>query len=500
MSTCQGKTGDGRRCSRSARDGALYCWEHESDGEASCLVDADGKPTLAVYELLANATPEEKTDIVLCLIEKHPEGKLELPKRDGIHADLSGVDLSIDTIETRIMLSEFEHPWWGARRESVYLREASLPGANLEDADLRGANLEGANLYGANLKRSYLWRAYLRDANMILADLSSAYLDNADLQGANLKQANLRGAELRAADLRNGNLPGANLQNAYLLGANFEGVRLGGSDLRNADLSGVNLKSAYLEYAKLQRVDLSTAIVTHISIRGAWLDKTRLRREQLGGAIGEELNGRYRAAKHGYLALKQNFDELGDYDAASWAYRKERQMGKAMNAPWRAREFYGESELRDQEETWIRDGHMEITGFENERKLPARHPRVCWFYARHTLKWLSDWVVEISCGYGESIPRVLVSLLIVYVTFALIYGLTWSVLRVHDTVVVLTKEPTRNPIDLAIFSLGAMTTMDPVGLEPRTAWVQLLAGLEALLGIALTGLLGFVLGNRIRRS
>jgi hypothetical protein len=38
-----------------------------------------------------------------------------------------------------------------------------------------------------------------------------------------------------------------------------------------------------------------------------------------------------------------------------------------------------------------------------------------------------------------------------------------------------------------------------VGVEPRSEAVHLLTGFQASLGIALTGLLGFVLGNRIRR-
>jgi hypothetical protein len=37
------------------------------------------------------------------------------------------------------------------------------------------------------------------------------------------------------------------------------------------------------------------------------------------------------------------------------------------------------------------------------------------------------------------------------------------------------------------------------GLHPRNALVSLLAGLQSLLGIGLTGLLGFVVGNRLRR-
>ena len=116
------------------------------------------------------------------------------------------------------------------------------------------------------------------------------------------------------------------------------------------------------------------------------------------------------------------------------------------------------------------------------------------------VKVVGDQLVELVCYYGESVGRVLVSLVVVYVLFTLMYGLTWSVIRVQATPTAVFKEPTRSLVDLLRFSLGAMTTMDIAGLEPRNGLVELLAGVEALLGIFLAGLLGFVAGNRIRRS
>jgi len=115
-------------------------------------------------------------------------------------------------------------------------------------------------------------------------------------------------------------------------------------------------------------------------------------------------------------------------------------------------------------------------------------------------KVISDQIVEWACDYGESIPRVLATMVIVFLVFMAISWLGWAVLRVESRPDAIWRVPTRDVGDLVIFNLGALTTMDPKGLEPRAWWVQVLAGLEAVLGIALTGLLGFVLGNRIRRS
>src|SRR5262249_31538058 len=119
------------------------------------------------------------------------------------------------------------------------------------------------------------------------------------------------------------------------------------------------------------------------------------------------------------------------------------------------------------------------------------------WYARYA----GDQAVEWLCDYGESIGRVLLALLAVYLLFTLIYALSDGVVRTTQTPTGPVAAPTRNPLDWAIFSMSAMSTSakQPVGLLPRNEWIQLLTGVQSLLGIALAGLIGFVFGNRSRR-
>jgi hypothetical protein len=349
----------------------------------------------------------------------------------------------------------------------------SLTGVDLSRLDLSGIDLHGrwdgesASWIGVNLQGSDLRGANLRGADLRYADLQGARLMGTNLQGARLGLANLRGAKLAHAKLDGASLVMADLQEATLYDANLQG-----SDLRSADLRGVDLLGVH------------TGGLLKVRLYRAKLDHTLLRREQLGAGIEDEQAGGYREAQDTYLMLKRNFEDLGDYEAASWSYMKERQMEKACSAPWRARGFYGKEELGDT----------------NDHRLPGRYPCVWWFFVRHTAKWLSDWLVELVCGYGERPSRTMVTMTIVFGLFMGIYWATWAVMKMERTAEGTVFVPTRNLVDLAIFGLGAFTTMDPQGLEPRVAWVQFLTGLEALLGIGLTGLLGFVLGNRIRRS
>ena len=369
---------------------------------------------------------EYTTQEILKLIEENggPE-RLDLSGKD-----LNRIDLSTETIQAELRRLREVDPeampkwWWGRPdHEGISLRFANLREANLEGVRLQRANLEGANLQGANLSHARLQEAY-----MALANLQGANLSWARLQVNSLWQSELQGASLEHADLRRVDLRYVK----SLRGAFFYGVRL---------------------------------------------DHTDMDRNSLGPAVGEELAGKYSRARDAYLRLKRNFDDLGDYAASAWAYQKERQMEKMCSAPWRARRFYGKSQLGDTEES----------------KLPAWHPQVLWFYAGHTWKWFWDWVAELVCGYGESVGRVLVTMAAVLVGFAAFY---WA----NGAVVDPNGMPVSSLLDYLTFSLGALTTLGFRGLEPANRAIEFWTNIQAMLGIGLTGLLGFVLGNRIRRS
>ncbi len=121
---------------------------------------------------------------------------------------------------------------------------------------------------------------------------------------------------------------------------------------------------------------------------------------------------------------------------------------------------------------------------------------------RHGLVYLGDTLVEWMCDYGESLIRVFAALAVVYFGFAFIYGASGGVERIsigrsgESTIAI-----TRDPIDMAAFSLMSMSTSGSAAgmLQAANRGVAMLAGAQALLGIFLTGLLGFVAGHRIRR-
>ena len=433
-------------------------------------------------ERLNEADAAGRARIVRDLIAQHPEGRLELAGPDGAGAMLNGVDLAGAELRS-------------AKLRNVSLRSATLSNADLKAADLRGARLgaarldgamleeadlqnadfvaaglRGASVGGANLRGALLEDADLRQAGLRFAVLEKAFLENAKLEGADLWGANLAGAVLSRADLRRVILTESNAEGADLAGAdltaarldkcNLRAANLAGADLRGATLPNANLREAKLNNADLRGLDLSTCDLTAVHLADAIFDRTRVRRAQIGPAIGEEVAGRFDDAARGYLALEMNFAALGDGDAASWAYRRRRRMQK-LTALDMARQRH-------------RQGHTKAA-------MP--------FYGKYARFQFVEWL----CDYGESPARVLVAMAWLFVAFTLIYWVCGAVAEPPQGI-------TRNPLKVAAFSLLASAPGARLGrLLPTGQWVLLAAAVQSMLVWALVGLLGFVIGNRIRR-
>jgi uncharacterized protein YjbI with pentapeptide repeats len=492
---------------------------------ASGAVEAD-------FARLEVADARERAEAILALLEASPGRPLDLSARGGLRANLDGIDLGRASLRARIAAKPYgrdgshsgaasgpaegrapQPVWWDPPIGGVVLRGANLRGARLAGAllggaDLRGADLRDAVLAGADLRGARLEQALLAGADLAGADLRGAMLGHADLRGAMLEDAILRRAGLRfaklaggaldAADLRGADLWGAELEEATLVkadlratvlretqcrratlaGALLRRADLGQADFSEADLSGADLRGAQtsaarfdgarLRDARLDGLDLSNCELAHAHLCGVSLTGARLRAEQLASAIGEEVAREFGDARKGYLILERYFQEVGDPGAASWAYRRRRRMQKCE-----ARRLARVA-------------------------LAERRPREA---AAAAFDYACDQLVEWLCDYGESIPRILLAMLSVYAVFTLVYGVTGAVVRVEPTPSGPVATPTRNLLDLAIFSLMAITAPGntPSGMQPLNDWVILLSGFESLLGIAFTGLLGFVLGNLVRR-
>ena len=127
------------------------------------------------------------------------------------------------------------------------LSDANLSQANLGGADLSGTIYNKKTIWpdgfdqkkaGATLKISISEQELGQILHSRMKSLRGLYLRNASLPGADLSKGNLSKAFLREADLSNANLNGADLWDTTLRDANLSGADLRGTNLGEANLAG----------------------------------------------------------------------------------------------------------------------------------------------------------------------------------------------------------------------------------------------------------------------
>ncbi len=315
-------------------------------------------------------------------------------------------------------------------------------------------------------RKSALWNAW-HEANII---------DNrpVDLSGADLWYANLSGASLHRVNLSGAGLCEADLSGAALLGANLAGASLWQARLRNVALSEVidgGLRGVRLYRANFRGI-LSLRYDQFIGDDGR-------------STIWEETEGRFYEAKDVYKTLKGTFETAGDYEGANWAYVREQVMEKLMYA--RAMPRWCKPFLRLIYPRW-RD--KLIGKLEDEAQGPLKYP--FW-------NWLRVEFSEKIAYYGTSLLPPFAWMFAVLIVFAAVYWLGGMVTYIDVSTGAITPS-TRSIWYNLVFSATSMFTIEMASLQPATPYVGALETLQAFCGFGLTGLIGFVLGNKLRYS
>jgi len=465
MTTCKGHDKDDTACGSSIVQDSDHCCAQQDQTTRAKAAAPAGKPKL---------TRED----VLKMIEENggPEGL------DLSHCDLSGIDLgSVDFFKSTLRVYRDETaalPAWvyhedemvgvslcGANLNYVNFRDASLRAVSFEDAKLRQADLEGADCWKAIFRRAYLRRANFRNTYLKDTSFQKAYIGRCTFESADLENADLYGADLNAS----------NLTNAFLLGANLRDANLRGTILLNAKLRRDSIGECLLFEKELPE------------LRKRFSDQ-RKRYSSGIGFTGHEglIPQRHAVARDIYTSLKNNFTSLGQYADASWTYIRERQKSRMTKAPWRARQYYGQAHP------------FGLERLPTYQSLSRRHPLTWWFWFKYTVKWLLDWVTELSCGYGERPLRTIAVAGLILVIFPLIY---WATAGVGWFDPALGRDVLSHSfLDYVIYSAGAFATIGYEGLKAVNTAARIWTAVEALLGISILALLMFTLGNRIGRS
>jgi uncharacterized protein YjbI with pentapeptide repeats len=327
-------------------------------------------------------------------------------------------------------------------------------------------------------------------------DFSHKDLSDLDLSNRNLKKAKFKGSKLCRVKFQNSDLSDSIITEANCADANFSEAKLSRADLTNSYFRNTTFFRASLYRAKLCGAVFPQANLKMTSIYRAVLKDAELRKENFGNKILQDSKsefdnylkkylshynndpegvkrhhrGRIHEVVESYRSLKKLFLDSGRYADASWAYIRERQARRRSHFFTNAKYYY----------------NMEVESLSKPNFIGHSI-----FYINHFLRWLLDWIAELSCGYGEKPLRTLFWAIIIIPIFALMFYLSNGI---------ISNSGSMTWIDYFNYSAASFST---IGFNQYTATIsfsQTLTSIEALFGIALVALLMYALGNKISRS
>jgi uncharacterized protein YjbI with pentapeptide repeats len=255
-----------------------------------------------------------------------------------------------------------------------------LEGANLEELDLSKIDLKNAHLKGASFCRSILKQTMFM---------------NADLQNAKFDGADISGAKFTAADVQN-----ARFTSVLAKGVDFTFAKLMYADFHEADAAGVNFDRADLSRAVFHAANLAKATLRHANLNGITLTESQLHGTIFNAAI---VNGRT-------LIWDCAVDLTTDFTGVG--------ISEARIEP----------QLRSRFETnirriwWLRYIETRKRELGPLGKIQAKPSAImAWGLKYSTILGINLfwWITD----YGSSTERVLKSLFVVSLAFAVIYTL-----------------------------------------------------------------------------
>ena len=309
--------------------------------------------------------------------------------------------------------------------------------------------------------------------NIVGIDLSGERLEKIDFTGCTLERVNFKGCEMVHCRFRNAKISWSDFRYAEIQHGTFEGAQIDFCDFYRAFIDGV--------------VIFSGSSIANCSLNKTYLgDCAIIRKENLrDNRILQQNKEEYRKFLvdwHTYgtgertndLNVKSDWSPQAAVDAR-WADAEV--IYKNFNALWSGKGYIADgnwayvqgkrmerwrmiSQLRDKSLNWLKKG--------------ANIWHIC-----------TNFMSDLFFGYGESMTKMIVTYILTVFLFAWAFTENVSLLEYSQAFAI---------------SLKNMVGMDSDILQDVSPLVDMLNVVQTTIGILLTGIFGFILGNKIRNQ
>ncbi len=362
------------------------------------------------------------------------------------------------------------------------IEDADLSGDNLSDIDFSSCTLKNVIFSTPDKKRIH------RNLNFKGSKLNNVRFDNATLISCNfdvqkkkeedvvteIKRSSFKNANLRSCRFRGSFMEWSDFRYAEIRNGTFESSRISFCDFYRAFFLGVVI-------FRKSRIDKCSLHYTHFD------DSAGIRRENLVKLrILQEHKREYRSFLEDWKTLGTGTRKNDLNQESAWEIEKSlrnrfedaENIYKFLNGFWVSRGLLGDANW-----AYVKGKRMERKSLWTQIKYNSFSLNSAKYFIQAGWNLFKD----LAFGYGESIRRMLISYILVVFVFAWIFFAT----------------PGTGLIDYlqAIkVSLKNMVAINSHQLQNVSPFIDMLNVVQTTVGILLTGIFGFILGNKIRNQ
>ncbi|MCL2186329.1 MAG: pentapeptide repeat-containing protein [Treponema sp.] len=326
-------------------------------------------------------------------------------------------------------------------------------------------NFSGKQLEGIDFSDNKTLRNVLFQKSILIDCMfERAFVDACDFTHAQIKGS--------------GDAKYASFKDAKIYKTKFREAQIDLCDFRYADIIDSTLQGAYLRYTDFYRTafkgitifqdaKIESSSLNYISFETFCITSDNLKKNKAGASLVQENHAVYEDFLAKWIRLDNVKNEMSIVEGGlASKYREAERIYRQFSALWE-----GRGHNKDAEWAYVQGKRME------RKRL--------WFESKdnifiNKLKAILNLLLDVVLGYGVRLLRVIGTYLMLIVIFALIYKL----LSNHDIV---------NCMRLSIgYTIGVRSEASPA--------IEILSMLQTGMGMLLTGFMGFVVANKVRKS
>lgn len=342
------------------------------------------------------------------------------------------------------------------------------------DVDLGGMTLEKIDFSGCTITNVNFKDAYLRHCKFDEAVMDSCDFDHSGPAA----EPTLQSVSFRKAKLDN-----CRFRYAYMVWSDFRYARINQGTLEDAVVDYCDFYRCFMEGV----IIFKHARVSNSSLNNTYFgDAANIRRENLvKGRIvqqNKQVFTKFLVDWHNFGTGERTNDsrQVSDWsadDAVKNRWNEAEDIYKTLNGLWNEKGY-----IADANWAYVQGRRME------RRRMIAdmSNPKISfWTKVGNVWRIITNTLSDLFFGYGESMLKMILTYVVMVFLFAFLFSEEVSPLAYVDALGV---------------SLKNMVGVDSDVLAGVSPLVDMLNLIQTTLGIVLTGIFGFILGNKIRNQ